>query len=251
MLSKDYARERAELIDPETARCQVDPGKPLPGPGDTIYLSVVDREGNIVSLIQSLYLSFGSGVVVDGFGFHLHNRGGLFDFDPQHPNALAPRKRPFHTIIPGFMEKDDLHIGFGIMGGLNQAQAHAQFVGNIVDHNLNLQSALEAPRFTKLNFGGCDVMIEKRVPVEIREELTRRGHRLEVLGDFSSWVGGGQAVMHDSRTTVNYGASSPRKDGAAVPEAPPYFTDPPAPGARRGTTPPKSGDAKPQSESRR
>jgi gamma-glutamyltranspeptidase / glutathione hydrolase len=229
MLSNDYARTRAELIDPEKARCESVAGKPLPGAGDTIYLSVVDRDGNIASLIQSVYLSFGSGVVVDGYGFHLHNRGGLFEFDPQHPNALQPRKRPFHTIIPAFMEKDDMHVGFGIMGGLNQALAHAQFVGNVVDHNLNLQAALEAPRFTKLNFGGCDVMIEGRVPVEVREELTRRGHRLEVLGDFAGWVGGGQAVMHDARRKVNYGASSPRKDGAAVPEPPPYFTAPPPP----------------------
>ena len=101
---------------------------------------MVDREGNIVSLIQSIYLSFGSGVVVDDFGFHLHNRGGLFVLDPAHPNALAPRKRPFHTIIPGFMEKGDVHIGFGIMGGLNQAQAHAQFVSNVVDHGMNIQA---------------------------------------------------------------------------------------------------------------
>ena len=226
MLAKEYARQRAELIQPENARCEVAAGQPLPAAGDTIYLSVVDREGNIASLIQSIYLSFGSGVTVDGYGFHLHNRGGLFVLEEGHPNRLAGRKRPFHTIIPGLMEKGDLHIGFGIMGGLNQAQAHAQFVGNLVDHNLNLQSALEAPRFTKLIAGGCDVMIEGRVPVEVREELTRRGHRLEVLGDFSSWVGGGQAVMHDARTKMNYGASSPRKDGAAVPEPHPYFAPP-------------------------
>jgi gamma-glutamyltranspeptidase/glutathione hydrolase len=109
------------------------------------------------------------------------------------------------------------------MGGYNRAQAHAQFVSNLVDHNMNIQSALEAPRFTKLTFGGCDVQIEGRVPAAVRDALTSRGHRLEVLGDFSGWMGGGQAVLHDSETGVNYGASSPRKDGAAVPEAPPYF----------------------------
>ena len=168
-------------------------------------------------------MPFGSGVMVDGMGFHLQNRGALFEMDPAHPNALAPRKRPFHTIIPAFMEKDNVHIGFGIMGGFNQAQAHAQFVSNLVDHNMNIQGALEAPRFTKLTFGGCDVMIENRVPRDIRDELSGKGHRLELLGDYASMVGGGQAVIHDSSAKVNYGASSPRKDGAAVPEAPPYF----------------------------
>jgi gamma-glutamyltranspeptidase/glutathione hydrolase len=223
MVSKSYARHRAALIQRNEANCAAAPGKPPATHGDTIYLSVVDREGNIVSLIQSVYLSFGSGVVVDDFGFHLQNRGALFELDPDHPNALAPRKRPLHTIIPAFMEKDNIHIGFGIMGGYNQAQAHAQFVSNLVDHDMNIQAALEAPRFTKLTFGGCDVMIENRVAAGVRDELSARGHNLEVLGDFSSWMGGGQAVLHDSEHQVNYGASSPRKDGAAIPEAPPYF----------------------------
>ena len=190
---------------------------------DTIYLSVVDRDGNIVSLIQSLYSGFGSGVVVDDYGFTLHNRGGLFTLDPDHPNALAPRKRPFHTIIPAFMQKGNTHIGFGIMGGFNQAQAHAQFVSNIVDHEMNIQSALEAPRFTKLTFGGCDVSIESRVSPAVRDKLSARGHELKVLGAFSDTVGGGQAVLHDSVTNINYGASDPRKDGSAVPEPHPYF----------------------------
>lgn len=223
LLSKDYAARRAALIDPEKARCEVRPGDPLSSAGDTIYLSVVDRDGNIVSLIQSIYLSFGSGVVVDGFGFHLHNRAGLFVLEDNHPNALAPRKRPFHTIIPGLMEKGDTHIGFGIMGGLNQAQAHAQFVSNIADHGMNIQAALEAPRFTKLNFGGCDLQIETRVPEATRKELRERGHVLEELGAYASPTGGGQAVLYDSSTGVKYGASSPRKDGAAVPEPDPYF----------------------------
>ncbi len=226
LVSKDYAKERAGLIDGGRARCESKPGSPPPTVGDTIYLSVVDRDGNIASLIQSLYLSFGSGVLVDGLGFHLQNRGGLFEMDAQHPNVVAPRKRPLHTIIPAFMEKGNIHIGFGIMGGFNQAQAHAQFVSNLVDHNMNIQSALEAPRFTKLTFGGCDVMIENRVDREVREELAAKGHKLEVLGDFSSQMGGGQAVVHDSSAKINYGASSPRKDGAAVPEAPPYFETP-------------------------
>jgi gamma-glutamyltranspeptidase/glutathione hydrolase len=223
MLSVEYAHERAKLIDPEKARCDVPPGNPPVVHGDTIYLSVVDREGNIVSLIQSLYQHFGSGVVVDDYGFALQNRGGLFTLDPQHPNALAPRKRPFHTIIPAFMEKGDVHIGFGIMGGLNQAQAHAQFVSNVVDHGMNIQAALEAPRFTKLTFGGCDVSVENRIAPEVRNALAAKSHQLTVMGDFSSTMGGGQVVIHNSATGVNYGASSPRKDGAAVPEPHPYF----------------------------
>lgn len=223
LASKSYARERAALIQRDRANCSAAPGKPPAAAGDTIYLSVVDRQGNIASLIQSVYLSFGSGVPVGDFGFYLQNRGALFELDPAHPNALAPRKRPLHTIIPAFMEKGSIHIGFGIMGGFNQAQAHAQFVSNLVDHGMNIQAALEAPRFTKLTFGGCDVMIEDRVKQDVREALSARGHNLEVLADFSGWMGGGQAVLHDSDTDVNYGASSPRKDGAAVPEAPPYF----------------------------
>ncbi|HVX66044.1 MAG TPA: gamma-glutamyltransferase [Bryobacteraceae bacterium] len=224
LLSKDYARQRAQLIDQASAHCDVTPGDPLRTTGDTIYLSVIDKDGNIVSLIQSLYMGFGSGLVTEGMGFHLQNRGALFDLDPALPNALAPRKRPFHTIIPGFMEKGDVHIGFGIMGGLNQAQAHAQFVSNVVDHGMNVQAALEAPRFTKQNFAGCDVAIEQRVPARTRDELTRRGHKLDVRGDYSGMMGGGQAVVRDA-AGVHYGASSPRKDGAAVPEPAPYFAE--------------------------
>jgi gamma-glutamyltranspeptidase/glutathione hydrolase len=223
IVSKKYAAERGKLIDMRRARCDARAGDPKQYAGDTIYLTAVDREGNIASLIESVYLSFGSGVVVEGYGFHLQNRGGLFVMDPAHPNALAGRKRPFHTIIPGFMEKGPVHIGFGIMGGLNQAQAHAQFISYMVDHGMNIQAALEEPRFTKLNFGGCDVMIEARVPADVRADLAERGHKLDVQGDFSSWMGGGQVVIHDSATGVNWGASSPRKDGAAVPEAPNYF----------------------------
>jgi gamma-glutamyltranspeptidase/glutathione hydrolase len=226
MLSMDYARDRAKLIHRDRAHCDVPAGAPPAIHGDTIYLSVVDRDGNIVSLIQSLYQHFGSGVVVDGYGFALQNRGGLFEFAPDHPNALAPRKRPFHTIIPAFMEKGGVHMGFGIMGGLNQAQAHAQFVSNVVDHGMNIQMALEAPRFTKKTFGGCDVSIENRIPPEIRGALTARGHELKVLGDFSSEMGGGQAVVHDAASGVNWGASDPRKDGAAVPEPAPYYAVP-------------------------
>ncbi|MEZ5403334.1 MAG: gamma-glutamyltransferase [Bryobacteraceae bacterium] len=223
MISKSYAQERAKLIDPDKASCAPEPGLSLATRGDTIYMSAVDAEGNVVSLIQSIYLSFGSGIVTDDYGFHLHNRGALFTLEQGHANELKPRKRPFHTIIPGYMEKENLHVGFGIMGGLNQAQAHAQFVSYIVDHGMNMQAALEAPRFTKLNFSGCDVMVERRVPEDTQKALREMGHSLDVQQSFSSWMGGGQAVMHDSKARVNYGASSPRKDGAAVPEPDPYF----------------------------
>ena len=222
LMSKEYAKQRARLIDPEKANCDVTPGEPDKH-GNTTYLSVVDREGNIVSWIQSISDIFGSGIAVDGMGFILHDRGGAFSYDPKHPNALGPRKRPFHTIIPGFMERGDQHIGFGIMRGMNQVQAQAQFVTNIVDHKMNIQWALEAPRFTKLTTGGCDLRIESRVPEPVRAELEKRGHQLTVVGEYSGWMGGGQAVLHNSSAKTNYGASSPRKDGAAVPEPDPYF----------------------------
>jgi len=221
LLSKSYARGRAALIDRERANCNAVPGKPEDG--HTTYLSVVDKDGNVVSWIQSISNFFGSGIVVDGMGFLLHDRGASFVSDPSHPNALGPRKRPFHTIIPGFMENGSQHIGFGIMRGMNQAQAQMQVVTNIADHKMNIQYALEAPRFTKATLGGCDLQIESRVPEKEREELTRRGHELNVVGDYSGYMGGGQAVLHDSAAKVNYGASSPRKDGAAIPEPDPYF----------------------------
>jgi gamma-glutamyltranspeptidase/glutathione hydrolase len=119
------------------------------------------------------------------------------------------------------MEKGNLHIGFGIMRGLNQPQAQAQFVSDIADYGMNIQSALEAPRFNKLGPKGCQFIVESRVPEATREKLTREGYNLEVKGPFSDWVGGGQAVMHDSHTAVNYGASDPRKDGEAVPQPAP------------------------------
>ena len=218
LLAKDYARTRAALIDPERAHEVAAAGKP-PAPGnDTTYLCAVDSEGNMVSLIQSNYGGFGTGIVPDGCGFVLQNRGGLFSLDPASPNAIAGRKRPLHTIIPAFMEKDGVRIAFGIMNGWNQPQAHAQFVANVVDYKLDLQAAIEAPRFTKLTFGGLDVSLESRVPAAVRAELAAKGHQITTLGAFSGAVGGGQAVMRDFASGVNQGASDPRKDGAAIPE---------------------------------
>ena len=220
MLSKDYAKQRAGLIDPQKAACDV-PAGDIPRPaGDTIYLSAVDRDGNMVSLIQSNYDSFGSGIVAAGTGFALQNRGALFTLDRASPNALAGRKRPLHTIIPAFLQKGDLRIAFGIMGGWNQSQAHAQFVADVVDFKMNIQAALEAPRFSKHSFAGCDVAAESRIDADVRKELEAKGHKLEVRGPFSSFMGGGQAVMRDSSSGVNYGASDPRKDGEAIAELP-------------------------------
>jgi gamma-glutamyltranspeptidase / glutathione hydrolase len=218
MLSKQYADARAKLIDMTKANCNVPPGDPaLSTTGDTTYLTVVDAEGDMVSLIQSNYSAFGSGLVADGTGFVLQNRGGLFKLDPQSPDALAGHKRPLHTIIPGFMTNGQERIAFGIMGGFNQAQAHAQFVANVVDFGMNIQEAMEAARFTKRTFSGCDVDMEDRIPASVRENLAARGHRIVLHGAYSATMGGGQAVERNTVTNVNFGASDPRKDGEAIP----------------------------------
>jgi gamma-glutamyltranspeptidase/glutathione hydrolase len=216
LLSKEYARKRAALIDPAKANCDVPAGQPIAS--DTTYLTVVDKEGNVVSWIQSVSSAFGSGVTVEGMGFALQNRGANFTLDPKHPNVLAGGKRSLHTIIPGFMEKGDLHAGFGIMGGFNQPLAHAQFVSNIIDYGMNLQAALEAPRFTKLNATGCDVSIEVRVPAATLQQLSEHGHQIRIRREYTQEMGRGQAILHDSKTGVNYAASDPRADGSAVPE---------------------------------
>ncbi|MFI5056973.1 MAG: gamma-glutamyltransferase [Candidatus Acidiferrales bacterium] len=220
LLSNEYAKERASQIDPQKANCTPASGKPAKS--DTTYLAVVDKEGNIASMIQSNYDYFGSGVVVAGLGFPLHNRGALFVMDPNDPDALAPRKRPFHTIIPAFMERGDIHIGFGIMGGSNQPLAHAQFISNLVDYGMNIQAALEAPRFTIPDTGtraiGCTILVESRVAPEVLQELREMGHLLRVRKEYSAAMGRGQAVLHDSKRRVNFGASDPRADGSAEPE---------------------------------
>jgi gamma-glutamyltranspeptidase/glutathione hydrolase len=217
LLSPAYAAQRAALIDPNKANCN--PGAGKPSTSDTTYLAVVDREGNIASMIQSNYSGFGSGVVVNGMGFALQTRGALFTLDAGHPNALQPRKRPFHTIIPAFMERGDVHIGFGIMGGANQPLAHAQFVSNLVDYRMNIQGAVEAPRFTVAgNSVTCDVVIESRVKPDVLQALRDKGHNLDVRKEYTSLMGRGQAVVHNTKTGMNWAASDPRADGVAEPE---------------------------------
>lgn len=216
LLDKGYAARRARLIDVAKARCDAREGSPFGS--DTTYLTVVDKDGNIASWIQSNYQGFASGVVPDGLGFVLQNRGAGFVLDPRHPNVLAGRKRPFHTIIPAFMEKDEQKIGFGIMGGPNQPLAHAQFVSNLVDHGMNIQMALEAPRFTKSGPAGCDVQIESRMSVAEIEGLKQKGHLVEVRAAYSLNMGRGAAVLFNTRTGVKQGAADPRSDGAATPQ---------------------------------
>jgi gamma-glutamyltranspeptidase/glutathione hydrolase len=225
MLDKRLATQRAKQID-NRAQCSIEPSA-FPGltdatGKDTIYMTVIDKDGNIVSLIQSNYAAFGSGIVPKGMGFVLQNRGGMFSLEEGQANTLAGRKRPLHTLIPAFMEKNDTKIGFGIMGGWNQAQAQAQFVSDIADYGLTIQQALEAGRFTKSSFNGCDVQIEERIPEGVRNELVRMGHNVESVPVRTPYFGYGQAVMSNS-SGVHFGASDPRHDGEAIPEPAPVF----------------------------
>jgi gamma-glutamyltranspeptidase/glutathione hydrolase len=190
ILSKDYAVGRAKLIDMQKQIATSRGPAAADGHGTT-YLCVVDSE---VTWFQATTIRSGRRCG-QGTGFALQNRGGLFSLDQNHPNALAGRKRPLHTIIPAFMSKGDVRIAFGIMGGWNQSQAHAQFVSDLADHRMNIQAALEAARFTKQTFEGCDVDMESRIPETVRTELEARGHKIKVRGHFAEDVGGGQAVM--------------------------------------------------------
>jgi gamma-glutamyltranspeptidase / glutathione hydrolase len=224
LISKALAERRAKLIQ-DRAQCNVLPSvlnQQLSRlSSDTTYLAVVDREGNEVSLIQSNDSAFGSGLAPEGTGFVLQNRATGFTLQPGQPNSLAPHKRPLHTIIPGFMQKDDVTIAFGIMGGFNQAQAHAQFVSNVVDFGMNIQAAMDAARFSKRDFVGCGVAIENGFSKAVFDDLTSKGHQLTITARYTQLMGRGNAVMHDSHLGVNFGASDPRADGQAVPEEPP------------------------------
>lgn len=157
-------------------------------------------------------------------GFVLQDRGALFRLDPSHPNSLASRKRPFHTLMPGFMQRGEIHIGFGIMGGSNQPLAHAQFVFNVVDYSMNIQAAMSAPRFTVPDDGqiSCRILVESRVRPDVLQQSRKRGEVLDVRNAYSAMMGRGQAVVYNSKTEMKYGASDPRADGDAEPQPPPF-----------------------------
>lgn len=216
MLSKEYAAARRALIDPEHA--MEFPRTGLPVGSDTIYLSVVDRERNCVSFINSLYEGFGSGIVVPGTGICLQNRGANFSLDPKSPNALAPNKRPYHTIIPAMAFKGDPAgrskpwLSFGVMGGFMQPQGHVQVLLNMTDFKMDPQRALDAPRVRV--FGDGALALEPAFDYETRVALARRGHRIvdAARGEF----GGGQVIEIDPETNALAGGSDGRKDGAAV-----------------------------------
>jgi gamma-glutamyltranspeptidase/glutathione hydrolase len=223
LISKEYGRSRAALIDPQKAARRIDAGNPRLLEGDTTYLTVADSAGNMVSLIQSNYTGFGSGYVVADRGFGLQNRGGLFDLEPGRPNSIAPGKRPFHTIIPAFATRNgEPWLSFGVMGGGMQPQGHVQILVNLIDFDMNLQEAGDAPRFhhggssqptgSVMKTGGV-LNLESGVPPEIRRKLTSMGHRIVD----AVWVYGGyQAIARDPATGVLAGATESRKDGCAA-----------------------------------
>lgn len=224
LISKTLAKRRAGLIQMNRAHCSVLPSvlkDRLSGlKSDTTYLAAVDRDGNEVSLIQSNSGAFGSGLIPPGTGFVLQNRGTGFTMKPGLPDSLAPHKRPLHTLIPGFMKRGNITIAYGIMGGFNQAQAHAQFVSDVVDFDMNIQAALDAPRFDKISFDSCNVNIEDGFSKSVFAALTAKGHHLIVNKRYSQVMGRGNAVEHDSKLDVNFGATDPRADGAAIPSLP-------------------------------
>ena len=218
LISKEYALERNKLIDPKKAASTYDTG--IFENGDTIYMTVADSDGNMVSLIQSNYRGMGSGMVPPNLGFMLQDRGEMFNLDPKHRNSLEGGKRPFHTIIPAFITKDDKpFISFGLMGGGMQPQGHAQIVVNIVDFQMNLQEAGDAPRIR--HFGSSEptgetmisggfLSLESGIDNQVRSELLKLGHNLK---DEKGGYGGYQAIMKVNG--VYYGASESRKDGHA------------------------------------
>ncbi|HMB94142.1 MAG TPA: gamma-glutamyltransferase, partial [Rhodothermales bacterium] len=192
--------------------------------GDTIYLTVADASGMMVSLIQSNYVGMGSGLVPDGLGFVFQDRGALFTFEPGHPNVYAPGKRPFHTIIPAFVMKEgEPFLSFGVMGGAMQPQGHVQILCNLIDFGMNVQEAGDAARYRhygssqptgeKMTDGGT-LNLESGVSNEVVEDLRRRGHDVWVGTD--GGYGGYQAILWDSANGVYHGASEMRKDGQAA-----------------------------------
>ena len=222
LISKEYAEKRRRLLDPEKASSEIPAGDLKLQTGDTIYLTVADQEHNMVSLIQSNFAGFGSGLVPDGLGFGLQNRGALFNLEEGHFNSYAPHKRPFHTIIPAFVTHHDKpFLSFGVMGGDMQPQGHVQILTNITDFGMNLQEAGDAPRFYHRGSSsptgdimgdGGELALESGVPQEVREGLSAKGHR---LGSAKGEFGGYQAIGYDAANEVYRGASESRKDGMA------------------------------------
>jgi gamma-glutamyltranspeptidase/glutathione hydrolase len=221
LLDKNYATSRRALINPDRAATQVLAGDPFAN--NTIYLTVADAEGNMVSLIQSNYRGMGSGMVPPGLGFMLHDRGELFHLDPAHANAYAPGKRPFHTIIPAFITKDGQpFLSFGVMGGDFQPLGHVQIVMNLVDFGMNIQEAGDAPRIdhqggnsdpTGVQTGAGQILLESGYDYETIRQLMQMGHKVGYgLGGY----GGYQAIRWDPKRKVYFGASESRKDGGAV-----------------------------------
>jgi gamma-glutamyltranspeptidase/glutathione hydrolase len=225
LISKEYARRRAETIDMEHAGCEVGYGEPAAlNRRETTYLCTADRNGMMVSLIQSNYTGFGSGYAVPQLGIGLQNRGNLFALNPEHPNRLEPGKRPFQTIIPAFITRHgEPLIAFGLMGGDMQPQGHAQVVANLVDFDMNLQEAGDAARFrhthdseptgTLMRDGGS-LRLEPGVSEAVRDELARRGHTIDEQG--TAQFGGYQAIYRDRESGVYAGATERRKDGVAL-----------------------------------
>ena len=223
LISKDYAAKRKELIDPKRAAERYEAGNPALEAGETIFLTVADKDGNMVSLIQSNYRGMGSGMTPGDLGFVLQDRGELFDLAPGRFNTYAPGKRPFHTIIPAFITKDGKPLtSFGVMGGSMQPQGHVQIVMNLIDFGMNLQEAGDAPRIrhggssqptgSRMTDGGW-VNLESGFSMETRRALSLMGHRVRT--DVGSY-GGYQAIMRDEKNGVYHGASESRKDGQAA-----------------------------------
>ena len=209
-LAKDYLRERAQLIDPTRAQ-NFSHGNP--STGGTVYLTAADASGMMVSLIQSNYMGFGSGVVVDGTGISLQNRGACFGLDPGHPNIVGPHKRPFTTIIPGFVTKDQRPVmSFGVMGGTMQAQGHVQVMVRIADHRQNPQAAVDAPRFRL--YSGLEVNLEGQFGAATIADLSKRGHQVTALND--AYLDFGCAQLIWKLDNGYLAASDSRRDGQAV-----------------------------------
>lgn len=209
LLSESYASQRRASIQVDQA-CTPEPGNPQHH-GDTVYLTVADGEGNMVSWIQSLYMGFGSGLTAGTTGVQLQNRGANFNLIPGHPNEVAPGKRPYHTIIPGFITKDSqAWASFGVMGGFMQPQGHLQVGSNLIDYQMDPQAALDAPRFRWLD--GKKVALEEGFPEGVQSALQDFGHTIASADHY----GGGQVIIRDPDSGVLIGGSDPRKDGAAV-----------------------------------